>query len=364
MSNNQFPLGKVYSLSFLLRKHQIPNILKGSKENKNILAFKIQLKEKNKLYPLFPTRLDNKKVIFRNGYKTALVSIKELIYMKNHSESYEIFDILKIYISQDTTDFSDYFEALYDLRMKSTNEVDKYVIKILMNSTYGKFGQKPERTKRDMINITQDTKIDKLNIEVYNGIPFIIEKRIQKYQKANLLTACLTTNFARFKLHSILEICEKNNIIPYYCDTDSIIIPEKDSHIFSNIIGKGLGQLAKEYQASEFQAIDSKEYWFTENNKEKLKFKGMDKINLGGVKGMYDFYNNGGHNRRIPTPFNCIKRNLDTRTIEYYPREKRSYYSKRIINSDLTTKPINSTNFNIELIEIQNKIKIKGVING
>jgi len=170
-------------------------------------------------YPLLPYRT-NSKLIFPYGSFTGWYSHVEL--RKAIELGYVIKKVHKsVYFKETCRPFERYIEELYALRMqyKKDDNPMELVVKLLMNSLYGKFGQKFTNKDNWMpFNHTKE-ELDKLDFFERFG-DFIRIKKDYTEPAAFCIPiwALYTTAYARLKLHSYII---RSN--PVYVDTDSLI---------------------------------------------------------------------------------------------------------------------------------------------
>ena len=360
LSKHLFALGKSF--------RYVVNKFDGFKD-KRILCYEMEIIE-NQYYPLFCERLENGKIIFKNGKKNILMSSVEYKYLfKNGLIGKEI-KILKVfacYYSFRQSNFKEFFEFCYYTRKSYGQEhFFNYFLKIFMNSGYGKFGQKPLRNNLEILLDLQVSDLEKLdNLYEKDGIIYRNVQYLEKYQQINLLNAVLTTNYARLHLWKMINRCYKWSIDVYYVDTDSIVIEKKDLIRFKKYLNDDiLGKWKIETTFKEFQAIDSKEYYcIIENKKQEneflVKLKGIKKENLKDFDDIKEFYREGVLQNLIASPLYCLYRHRSFNTIFIMKKNKVSYYDKREILKDLTTKPYEVLT---ESIVKMNSDKIKGII--
>jgi len=345
-------------------------------KKKNVLGFTALITEKQDI-PIFPRRY-HKKTMFLNGKKVSFISRSEFLwlyrngYFRNGKLTLNL--TVKFFACRKVGNFSKFFIPLYKLRKSFKKEsFFPYILKISMNSVYGKFGQRPERQKRELLFEITDKKQwidDALAGRLYEtkeGEWFKISTYLQKYQTVNILNAVLTTNYARFHLWKMLEFARQIDIKTIYTDTDSMVIEVKDiKHIQSLISKSKLGLWKIEYFASGFQAIDSKEYFFytattIESQYFKSKLKGATRTSIKSPRDIFDYYHGGILNQRIETPINTVHRGLPHDIVSIYRRKKSHYYDKRFILPDLTTRPIDR-NINFQFVENMNRMRISKIV--
>lgn len=239
----------------------IPNILLRDQKTNSICAFKnidfsyhwgIELKE-----------------ALRNECK---VNLKE----QNTYETKEVFK-----------SFSEFF---YNerLKVKKTNEVLSLFYKNVLNSLYGKFGQKPFNKSAlctsvdDIYNKINNDSSLLLDLQIINDNLFMIEyKNVgDEYESIGKLVrfASYITSTARCKLSAFMRDVGHENV--YYCDTDSVFttkIPSKD-FIDQNVLGKWKQECAPITNAI---FLAPKTYYYqTEDDKVTTKSKGISNKDL------------------------------------------------------------------------------------
>jgi len=143
--------------------------------------------------------------------------------------------------------FEEYSRFFYNerLKIKKTNISKASFFKLLLNSLYGKFGQRAF-TKKEMVNnseemyslIGQNDKI--INWENINDKMLVeYESTGDEYQIGKLIRfSSYITALSRSKLSEIMRNIGHEHI--YYCDTDSIFTDKKPSkdYIDKNELGK------------------------------------------------------------------------------------------------------------------------------
>lgn len=185
-------------------------------------------------YPPLPHRQENGRVIFPCGTLDGWFSHIEI----RHAMKLGCV-LQKVYKTQYTKTtckpFAGFVTTLYNLRkeFKQTNNPMEFVVKIMMNSLYGKFGQK----WRDLDNWQHESTVTLKDIAKAG-----IVERMGKYMRLGKiqakpknfsipLWAIYTTAYGRIKLH---EAIVKHK--PVYVDTDSLIT--KDTIPESNELGE------------------------------------------------------------------------------------------------------------------------------
>lgn len=163
--------------------------------------------------PLLCTKREDGKLIFPTGTFSGWFCTPELQKAKQIGYKIEIehgYKFSKSYL------FDDYIDHSYKLKKQSEDGSVSYTLaKLLMNSLYGKFGQKREKSQYVM-NPTEDIDLEKVTF--FGDDEIYVKKTVS--QSAHILPAiaAFVTTYARLELYSWVEKCNE----VYYFDTDSI----------------------------------------------------------------------------------------------------------------------------------------------
>ncbi len=162
--------------------------------------------------------------------------------------------------------FKEFIDDFYSRRMRATSEYEKYYIKIIMNSLYGKFGQHKSHSKIISIDEIEDegerfiiskmknqrVRLNGRYITKYDNFVSITEESLRRY---NVLIASEITANARLTNFNYSKYIGFNNL--YYTDTDSFFtdkyLPEFE--------GNNLGQMKVEKEGI-FNIYAPKDYTF------------------------------------------------------------------------------------------------------
>lgn len=217
-------------------------------------------------YPLLPYRREDKKLLFPIGNFSGWFSHLEL--NKAIELGYKIKKIHKtIYFTRMIKPFVNFVDDLYNLRLKYKSEenIMEYVVKILMNSLFGKFNQQ----FKDKENMMHEETI---KFEDVKGEFEIIGNYVKIKQDAKPAPFCVPiwgvyiTAYARLKLY--------NTIVKYkaiYCDTDSIITRQEIE------TSNELGALKLEMNVDKGIIVRPKFYAVKSGDSEYVKIKGLGK---------------------------------------------------------------------------------------
>ena len=280
--------------------------------------------------PVLPYRSESGKLIFPTGRFSGWWCTPEL---KKAVEIGCKVKIIKGYLFEQEHLFKGYIEDLYKIKQNSkSGSVDYITSKLLMNSLYGKFGQRRER-QQVIINPEDTTGLEPLDFEGVSGM----------YLKKGFSQAChivpaissMITCYARLHLYEFLSKCE-----PYYCDTDSIIT----KYVLETSPLLGAMKLEEEIKQGIF--LLPKMYALTTKNGEYIKSKGFAKSKftfgqfLNALEtGNMDEFKTSQH--KIATPFASMRRNKNFVSMIDFKRSVKSTYDKREIVARYNTKPLN-----------------------
>jgi hypothetical protein len=195
------------------------------------------------------------------------------------------FEVFKGYTFEKGDLFSEYVNKMYALR-KQYNKAHpmNMIAKLLMNSLYGKCGQKLEHTKVSII--TKDAILGLLSESISNiiklanhyvvveSIPANIkyDARLDMYSgvDVNIAIASAVTSYARV----VMSAVKNNPLFNFlYSDTDSAVI---DQPLPEAMVGGELGQFKKEHEIDQAVFLAPKVYGIRDTNGQQvIKVKGI-----------------------------------------------------------------------------------------
>jgi hypothetical protein len=206
------------------------------------------------------------------------------------------FKILNGYQFEQGDIFSEYINKRYSLRKEFVKGHPMNLIaKLLMNSLYGKFGMKLEKTEIMMYDCSTDTglaffhemldfygetvqdyvKLDNHYLIIRNTmLSYKYNEELELYHglEVNIAIASAVTASARIVMSYFKNNPEFNL---YYSDTDSIVI---DKELVDSMVGSELGQLKLEHTINRAVFLAPKVYGLVDSEgKEIIKIKGINK---------------------------------------------------------------------------------------
>ena len=242
----------------------------------------------NSIIVNLPTRFDDEIIYIRNGnkkwhwgneIKTAL------------SLGCQILKIYRIRRYEGNAIFKEYIEDIYEMRLKAKKENNTCLVdffKLLMNSLYGKLGQKLNLQK-NIVSIAELSEIvmyynqDKVkNIKLLNDFCIEYEYEDMKEFFNQIGSLVRFSGFITAQARCILLSPFSNKIIDetnlFYTDTDSIFINKKlpDEYVSNTILGK----FKLEYEINKAYFLAPKMYIYETEKGVQMKMKGIPKKHL------------------------------------------------------------------------------------
>lgn len=216
--------------------------------------------------PVLPYRAESGRVIFPYGKLKGWYSNVEI--RKAMEEGAILTKVHKTYYYMKTcSPFKRYVEDLYGKRLEYKDDKSpmELVVKLLLNTLYGKFGQK-FLDKQNTVHVDSVTLKDIKKFKHFDrvGDYFITTQDCEPSNFCFPIWAVYVSAYGRLKL---FEELKKHNVI--YCDTDSIIT--KDVITTS----KNLGDLKLEMEVEEGIVVRPKFYALKQATGESVKIKGL-----------------------------------------------------------------------------------------
>jgi len=220
--------------------------------------------------PLLPLHM-NGKLLFPSGKFSGWYSHIEI--RKALEIGYLLLNIREqIYYTHSHYPFKEYVENLYQLRKEKKEAKDRteLIIKLMMNSLYGKFGQKITGHEKiyhiDTLTYDQIRRMsEKGNLSMVGEYIYFVEHNPTHIASHIMpIYALYTTAYGRINLYEAMK-----NVDVIYVDTDSIVTPDAIS------VSKEMGELKLEHRIKEGIFIRPKMYGFlTEEGESHIRIKG------------------------------------------------------------------------------------------
>ncbi|CAB3994981.1 uncharacterized transposon-derived [Paramuricea clavata] len=233
--------------------------------------------------------------------------------------------------------------------------------KLMLNSFWGKFAQRSNMAKVELIKDPQVyfdyLSLDEINVLV---VRFVSDEMVElRYEynenfvepnaRTNVVIAAFTTAYARLKLYEVLDQLQERVL---YYDTDSVIFVSKPNEP-EPPLGPYLGQLTnklKEGHITTFISGGPKNYCYkTSTNKVETKIRGitlnctaMQKVNFDVIRSLVYLHAKCNVTGQVTVDIPLkITRNTRTKNIETKRMRKdyRIVYDKRFIVDDYKTLP-------------------------
>jgi len=275
-----------------------------------------------------------KKLIFPAGTFRGVWNNNELNYAI--TKGCKIVKIIKQLCYKYTfTPFKNYIEVLYNKRLeyKKDNNSMELVIKLCMNSLYGKFAQ----SKRLSTNITDITLLcekDKINALLYDKGDikdnFLVQTTTEEFDGifAFPILSSYISSYGRIELHKYIEKYDAA-----YCDTDSIVTK------YTLKESKELGGMKLESHLTKCEFIKPKLYYMLQNDgKEVIKMKGINRANIKDFNSMKN--NLPIKKTKFSKIKESVKRRIKPNTIIKIDKHINMIDDKRVWNKNKST-PIN-----------------------
>lgn len=224
--------------------------------------------------PPLPYRTDDKRIYFPTGTWRSWFSNVDLVLLEESGGS--IIQIHEVVSFEPFGDLKNYAENIYELRKNSQDDAEKAILKILLNSLYGKFAE-GERKSQFVINPPAEffnlPEADVGGIGrsyIMPGVHEYISDTVVPHCHVPIavhITAIARANIARF-------MWQASKV--YYCDTDGFACPDSDTFPSSN----ELGGLKKEKHIYHGKFAAPKLYAYQEQNGGDwtIKAKGFSKV--------------------------------------------------------------------------------------
>jgi hypothetical protein len=169
--------------------------------------------------PLLPVRIEGSgRLFFPTGKFRRIWTAEELIVAE--TQGLRILKIHHGYYFHAEEIFAEYVERFYTLKRTATEPM-RTIAKLLLNSLYGKFGQKPARK---MFFSDEDApELAYPLISQSTGLPTGFSEYIRESHGSHLLPHIATAVTAKARLHLSTQLTDA----VYYCDTDSVFTTHK-----------------------------------------------------------------------------------------------------------------------------------------
>jgi hypothetical protein len=202
--------------------------------------------------PRYAVRLKDRLVFPVGTFRTALTTPDLMCALRlGHLR-----EVSRVAVYERAPVFASFVSDLYRLRLDARsrgNDVQSYLLKILMNSLYGKFAQRgqvwekradtPDRGVRQWIEIDAETGVTR-SLRQFAGI---VQERTREAEgpESHPAIAAHVTAYAREALYAYQEAAGRGRVV--YCDTDSLFtLPGGSERLLERCDPTALGALKLE----------------------------------------------------------------------------------------------------------------------
>jgi hypothetical protein len=289
-------------------------------------------------YGFLPYR-HNGKLLFPVGKFTGWFNFNELRFALQHGvKVIRIYEM--IYAEAYETPFKNFVNDLIKQKIQAEingNEFERTISKLLLNSLYGKFAQKPKENKMYIDDIEKRFDlIEKLNVlnelkeikmfSKYRKDAFLILQSNENISNSIPLFSSYITSYARVYL--LQHLIKYEAYKPVYCDTDSIFFEHMPPIIESNELG---GWKLEPKIITEIRGL--KNYSYEVHGKYFEKIKGVPKKATKIDLNTYTF-------EQLVKNKQALKRNIKERQLIKVCKFISNIYDKRVILSNNETEPV------------------------
>lgn len=245
--------------------------------------FEGRVKHKNTYFGFVPYR-GKTNLLFPVGEFPCKLNFNELRYALEN-DTIEIVSIKNVFCAPPVkTIFKEYVNDIYNERKNDQNELNKFILKLLLNSLYGKFGmrKKYQTTYYNNIPVDEIELLQKNNnyyeLKLFNknrSDCYLVTQN-EKFEKMYYSIASIAsyiTSGARIELLKGLLANENNEVV--YCDTDSIFL---NGSVEGIKLGNELGEWKREdKKILEIRGLKNYVYYDESSKTIKEAIKGVSK---------------------------------------------------------------------------------------
>lgn len=278
--------------------------------------------------PIYPCRMNNK-LVFPLGKFTTYLSTGSLFHAINAGHVKKI-KVCAAYKKEKLFDtFVDYFYTERLKYRKEKNPAFAYICKLILNSLYGKFGQRnsvmiseiqtdSDKNFRELIWHVQEKRY--YIHMIFYGLDQLILLQEEEGLNSMPAIAAHVTDYARTYLWYIMEKAGRKNC--YYCDTDSVIVNRLGyKRLVDDLDTDVLGMMKVEKVVDTMEIRGAKNYTFGGED----KIKGVSSKAKKIADKTYEY-------SRFPTPMGELRNRLpEDYRIETVSKKLSGKYDKGIV---------------------------------
>jgi hypothetical protein len=250
--NSSFPYAMTFSApgDFTRRTERLPD------PDRALYLAELSVSVPHQEIPPLPYRSPRGRIYFPTGEWRAWFCETDVATLLEHGGRVEA--VHEVMLFDPFDDLAGYANDLYEKRRKATTVAEKQVMKLLLNSCYGKFGERPEKDQclinpeRTTCNHTPPHPENECMTMIRPGVWLCQE--IEEPPHAHVPIAVHITSIARRVLTTHLRRSAEQGEPVYYCDTDGFATT--GTHPTSD----ALGALKLEKRVHEGQFVAPKLY--------------------------------------------------------------------------------------------------------
>lgn len=236
--------------------------------------------------PAIGVRL-NDRLAFPVGRIRRTLTSPEIEYLFSHPDIGEIRTVNSLVLYQQESIFKSYVDYFYGYRKSCTDKSEDEMVKVLLNSLYGKMGQRNSgNTELITDSVQKAMYLDMMSVSRTHVIFSNVNEKVVKLgenvyrltggdmlpsRDSMPIIASAVTSHARILLWDLIRKAGRENVL--YCDTDSLFLtPEGTENLRHLISPNELGKLKVE-KAGKVEIRGPKDYTFNGQ----IKLKGVKK---------------------------------------------------------------------------------------
>ncbi|MEM4761506.1 MAG: DNA polymerase [Thermofilum sp.] len=216
------------------------------------------------------------KLVFPIGRFEAVLTSPELDLVEKHGK---VLKYLEVAVYEPAFIFQAYVDHFYRLKVEAEKRGDKAMrafAKLLLNSLYGKWGQRIRRWEKwgrvqtpawEILDVYGSTPRERDVVAVIGYDMYRLSKTEEFSSHSVPAIAAFVSAYARCYLWELIEKAGEDNV--YYMDTDSLLVNEAGLQRMKQFIGDWLGGLKIELEMEEGEILAPKHYRFGSRSKAK-----------------------------------------------------------------------------------------------
>jgi len=284
---------------YVMREEEYPVCLIGRRDNVTLPELEIRLRMYNVIANVtirtnidaYPVRYSNRTIYPIGEFRTTLCT-NELRYALARDD---IVKVHYLYYYRPRPIFRTYVDYCIQRKVEAERKNDpvgRYLWKLMMNSLYGKFGQKACELQLmgedpwcefGVIPWLDAKTGERTLVYVIGHRAYRVVRDKEGFNSFVAIAAEVTAN-ARMYLFSLIQVAGRNNV--FYCDTDSLIVNQQGYDNLRHLLSDTeLGKLKLEGIAEEIELRAPKDYSFGGED----KIKGIPKSARQLEPGVFEF---------------------------------------------------------------------------